>query len=179
MFFFIDRMDLQSIERIRKRKADDEDELLFFIIPALYVHLSNKVEKTIRHPSFLYGKRKVTEILSGHIKDCLVAFRMEPHIFIWLANYLRDEGLLSDTRIKVEEKLAFFLYMISHNASYEDLQLKFKHSGWSFSKYIKQVFDIIPILTRRFVRPRIIDEPHPKITMDTRFFPYFQVTILF
>lgn len=167
-------MDLQSIERIRKRKADDEDELLFFIIPALYVHLSNKVEKTIRHPSFLYGKRKVSEILSGHIKDCLVAFRMEPHIFIWLANYLRDEGLLSDTRIKVEEKLAFFLYMISHNASYEDLQLKFKHSGWSFSKYIKQFFDIIPVLTRRFVRPRIIDEPHPKITMDTRFFPYFQ-----
>jgi hypothetical protein len=104
---------------------------------------------------------------------------MEPHIFIWLANYLRDEGLLSDTRIKVEEKIAFFLYMISHNASYEDLQLKFKHSGWSFSKYIKQFFDIIPVLTRRFVRPRIIDEPHPKITMDTRFFPYFQVTILF
>jgi hypothetical protein len=42
MFFFIDRIDLQSIERIRKRKVDDEDELLFFIIPALYVHLSNK-----------------------------------------------------------------------------------------------------------------------------------------
>jgi hypothetical protein len=169
-------MDPQIIQRIRKRKADDEDELMFFIIPALYVHLST-VEKTIRHPSFLYGKRRVREILGGHIKNCLVAFRMEPHIFMWLANYLRDEGLLSDTRLKVEEKLAFFLYMISHNASYEDLQLKFQHSGWSFSKYIKQFFDIIPLLTRQFVRPRFVNEPHPKIAMDNRFFPYFQVTI--
>jgi hypothetical protein len=169
-------MDPQIIECIRKRKADDEDELMFFIIPALYVHLST-VEKNIRHPSFLYGKRRVREILGGHIKNCLVAFRMEPHIFMWLANYLRDEGLPSDTRLKVEEKLAFFLYMISHNASYEDLQLKFWHSGWSFSKYIKQFFDIIPLLTTQFVRPRFVNEPHPKIAMDNRFFPYFQVTI--
>ena len=169
-------MDVQSIERVRKRKADDEDELMFFIFPALYVHLS-KVEKTLRHPSFLYGNQRVRELLSGHIKNCLVAFRMEPHIFMWLATYLRDQGLISDTRLKVEEKLAFFLYMISHNASYEDLQIEFRHSGWSFSKYIKQFFDIIPILTRQFVRPRLINEPHPKIAMDNRFFPYFQVRI--
>jgi hypothetical protein len=162
MFCFIGRMDPQIIQRIRKRKADDEDELMFFIIPALYVHLST-VEKTIRHPSFLYGKRR--EILGGHIKNCHVAFRIKPHIFMWMTNYHRDEGLLSDTRLKVEQKLAFFLYMISHNASYEDLQLKFRHSGWSFSKYIKQIFDITPILTRQFVRPRFINELHPKISI--------------
>ena len=42
-------MDLQRIERVRKRKADDEDELMFFIFPALYVHLS-KVEKNYKTP---------------------------------------------------------------------------------------------------------------------------------
>uniref|UniRef100_A0ACD5XFZ7 Uncharacterized protein n=1 Tax=Avena sativa TaxID=4498 RepID=A0ACD5XFZ7_AVESA len=99
VFCFIGRMDPQSIQRIKKRKARDEDELMFFVFPALYVHLST-VKKNIRHPSFLYGKRRVREILGGHIKNCLVAFRMEPHIFMWLANYLRDEGLLSDSRLK-------------------------------------------------------------------------------
>ncbi|VAI60248.1 unnamed protein product [Triticum turgidum subsp. durum] len=54
---------------------------------------------------------------------------MEPRIFRALASYLRRENLISDKRIKVEEKLAFFLYMVSHNASYEDLQLEFQHSG--------------------------------------------------
>jgi hypothetical protein len=46
---------------------------------------------------------------------------MEPEIFRGLANYLRKERLIRDTRVKVE-KLNFFLYMISHNASFEDLQ---------------------------------------------------------
>ncbi|VAH88999.1 unnamed protein product [Triticum turgidum subsp. durum] len=56
---------------------------------------------------------------------------MEPRIFRDLASYLRRENLISDTRIKVE-KLAFFVYMVSHNASYEDLQLEFQHSGQTF-----------------------------------------------
>jgi hypothetical protein len=49
---------------------------------------------------------------------------MEPNIFMWLASYLSEEGLILDSRIKVEEKLAFFLYMLSHNASYEKMQEK-------------------------------------------------------
>lgn len=71
---------------------------------------------------------------------------MKPYIFRWLASYLRDGRLITDTRLKVEEKVAFFLFMISHNASYEDLQLEYKHSGWFFSKYIKEFFDIIPYM---------------------------------
>jgi hypothetical protein len=46
-----------------------------------------------------------------------------------LVDYLRKEGLVRDTRIKVEEKLGFFLFMLSRNASFGDLQEKFGHSG--------------------------------------------------
>lgn len=67
-----------------------------------------------------------------HVNNCLVAFRMEPYIFRSLASYLRSEKLIKDTRIKVEEKLTFLLYMLSHNASYEDLHLEFEHNGWTF-----------------------------------------------
>lgn len=168
-------MDPRRLERIRKRKADDDDEMLFFILPALYLHLT-QTEKNKRHSSILYGKKRVRELLDGHVKNCLTAFRMEPHIFRWLASYLRNEGLISDSILKVEEKLAFFLYTLSHNASYEDLQLEFQHSGSTFHTYIKEFFDIVPILATKFVRPpRYIDEPHPRIAMDDRFFPYFEV----
>jgi hypothetical protein len=167
-------VDLVSVERIRKRKKEDE-EFMFIILPALHFHLTWQKQGQIRHLSFVYGKEHVRKLLGGHLKDCLVTFRMEPYIFTWLASYLRDEGLILDSIIKVEEKLAFFLYMLSHNASYEQMQLEFKHSGWSFSKYVREFFDIIPTLTTRMVKPLNLYETHPKIATDRRFFPYFQV----
>lgn len=167
-------MNSRSLERIRKRREEDEDDMIFFIWPTLYQNLS-RIDKKQRHSSVLYGKRRVNEILQGHVKNCLVAFRMEPHIFKVLASYLRRENLMKDKTIKVEEKLAFFLYMLSHNASFQDLQLEYQHSGWTFHEYIKSFFDIVPTLSCRFLKHQSIDEPHPKIAGDPRFFPYFEV----
>jgi hypothetical protein len=80
-----------------------------------------------------------------------------------------------DSRIKVKEKLAFFLYMLSHNASFEDLQLKFQHSGSTFHDYITEFFSINPTLSTKFLKPRYIVESHPNIAMDELLFPHFQV----
>ena len=173
VLYFSSAMNERSLQRARKRKADDEEELLFFILPALYFHLTH-TEKIKRHSSVLYGKNKVRKLLDGHLMNCLVSFRMEPYIFRWLASYLRAEKLIEDSTIKVEEKLAFFLYMISHNASFQDLQLKFQHSNSTFHEYIKEFFNIIPILATRFLRPRYVDEPHPKIAMDVGSFHTFR-----
>jgi hypothetical protein len=38
-------MNQQSLEIVRKRKADDDDEMIFFIFPALYFHLLGSREK--------------------------------------------------------------------------------------------------------------------------------------
>jgi hypothetical protein len=50
-------MSLRSLERIRKRKTEDE-EFLFAILPALYFHLTwqRKIDKP--YLSFLYGKEQ-------------------------------------------------------------------------------------------------------------------------
>jgi hypothetical protein len=137
-------MELGSVERVRKGKNEDE-ESMFVILPALYFHLTWQKQRHQRHLSFVYEKEHVRELHGGHLKNFLAAFRMEPDIFMLLASYLREEGLILDSRIKVEdifillasylrvreeglildsrikveEKLAFFLYMLSHNASYE------------------------------------------------------------
>jgi len=130
--------------------------MMLFILPAVYLLSSNGGrKKRPRHTSKLSGKEKLKEILEGHPKNCCVAFRMEPIVFREIADFLKREHLLRDTRgVRVDERLGFFLFMLSHNASYEDLQYEFKHSG--------------------SVKPTIGSGPHWKISTDPRFFPYFE-----
>jgi hypothetical protein len=174
-------MNPQRLDRIRKRREEDDEEFMFLLLPILHfcqMDGRGKMERMQRHSSVLYGKARVDGILEGHVKNCRVAYRMEAHIFRSLASYLRSERLINDKRIKVEEKLAIFLYMLSHNASFQDLQLEFEHSNRTFHKCIKEFFNIIPVLTSRFLKPPIIDQPHPKIANDDRFYPYFKVLLL-
>jgi hypothetical protein len=169
-------MDMSNRDHIRKRREEDDDDLMFFILPSLHLlgYLGCSKRKS-QHTSALTGEEKVRELLEGHTKNCTTSFRMEPYIFKVLANYLRREGFVKDIRIKVEKKLGFFLYMIRHNASFEDLQVFFGHSNDTFHRVTKHFFDIvIPALCMQFLKPPS-NQVHPKIHGDNRFYPYFKV----
>ena len=171
-------MDVALRDHLRRRRdGEDDDMMLFFPMLHILGFSSNIArEKKRRHTSKLSGEEHVQELLQGHLKNCRVAFRMEPEIFKSLASYLRREGLVRDTRIKVEEKLAFFLYMLSHNASFEDLIEEFGHSGDTFHHHIKHFFDlVVPTLSKQFLKPPNPNHVHQKIERNPRFYPYFKV----
>uniref|UniRef100_K3Y1Z5 DUF8040 domain-containing protein n=1 Tax=Setaria italica TaxID=4555 RepID=K3Y1Z5_SETIT len=159
-------MNISLRDRIRKRREEEDDDMMMFLFPALYLMGSAREGgvKKKRHISEETGEVKVRRLLEGHIKNCQVTFRMEPHIFKELATYLRRKRLVVDTRITVEEKLGFFLYMLSRNASYEDLAVTFGHSNDTFHRHINHFF-------KKSLDP---NQVHPKIQDNPRFYPFFK-----
>jgi hypothetical protein len=133
-------------------------------------------EKIPEHTSSLPSAKKIKEILDGHMNWCKQEFRMEPEIFRSVANFLRDQNMLRDTRrMKIEEHLGLFMFMLSHNASTDRLKKEFQHSGETVHRKINKVFDIITALTQKIIKLPNPSRTHVKITSDPRFMPFFQV----
>uniref|UniRef100_K3YMY0 Uncharacterized protein n=1 Tax=Setaria italica TaxID=4555 RepID=K3YMY0_SETIT len=170
-------MNISLRDRIRKRREEEDDDMMMFLFPALYLMGSAREGgvKKKRHTSEETGEVKVRRLLEGHIKNCQVTFRMEPHIFKELATYLRRKRIVVDTRIMIEEKLGFFLYMLSRNTSYEDLAVTFGHSNDTFHRHINHFFKkFIPTLSRRFLQSPDPNQVHPNIQDNPRFYPFFK-----
>jgi hypothetical protein len=165
------------MDRIRKfmlQEEEDDDELFLVLLPALYSSLYE--EKRPVHTSSLSGAQLVKEILEGHESWSKVEFRMEPEIFRAVSDYLKRERLLEGTtRVDVDEQLGMFMYMISHNATNQDLQKKFQHSAETVHRKLNEIINLIPLLVQRFVKVPTSLQPHPKIMSNPRFWPYFQV----
>nr|XP_034586585.1 uncharacterized protein LOC117849098 [Setaria viridis] len=162
-----------EVRRFMLEEEEEDDELFLVMVPALQQCLYE--EKRPEHSSTLSGVKKVVQILEGHENWCKVEFRMEPEIFRVIANYLRVENLLCDTRgVRVEEQLGMFMFMLSHNASIDRLKKEFQHSGETIHRKITEFFDIIPALTHRFLKLPNVNHTHVKIASDPRFMPFFQ-----
>ncbi|XP_072147857.1 uncharacterized protein [Setaria viridis] len=170
-------MSISLRDCIRKRREEKDDERMMFIFPTLYLmgFAREGGVKKKRHTSEETGEVKVRRLLEGYVKNCQVTFRMEPHIFKEVATYLRRKRFIVDTRITVEEKLGFFLYMLSRNASYEDLAVTFGHSNDTFHCHINHFFNkVIPTLSRRFLQSPNPNQVHPKILENPRYYPFFK-----
>lgn len=76
-----------KIIKIISQEQEEDDELFFLLVPALYSCLYE--EKQPVHTSSLSGAAKVKEILEGHESWSRVEFRMEPDIFRSIADYLK------------------------------------------------------------------------------------------
>ncbi|KAJ8771967.1 hypothetical protein K2173_027144 [Erythroxylum novogranatense] len=120
------------------------------------------------------GTKFVDEVLSGESERCLENFRMDKQVFYKLCDTLQARGLLRHTnRIKIEEQLAIFLFIVGHNLRTRAVQELFKYSGETISRHFNNVLGAIMQITRDYLQLPGSDVT-PEISTDPRFYPYFK-----
>uniref|UniRef100_A0A6N2MPR0 Uncharacterized protein n=1 Tax=Salix viminalis TaxID=40686 RepID=A0A6N2MPR0_SALVM len=104
--------------------------------------------------SLTNGTKFVDEVLRGPSDRCLENFRMDKHAFYKLCDILQGKGLLRHTnRIKIEEQLAIFLFIIGHNLRTRAVQELFRYSGETISRHFNNVLNAIMAISLDFFQP--------------------------
>ncbi|EEF31599.1 uncharacterized protein LOC8263895 isoform X2 [Ricinus communis] len=120
------------------------------------------------------GTKFVDEVLAGQSDRCLENFRMDKQVFYKLCDILQAKGLLRHTnRIKIEEQLAIFLFIVGHNLRTRAVQELFRYSGETISRHFNNVLNAIMAISLDFFHPPGSDVPS-EILGDPRFYPYFK-----
>lgn len=113
----------------------------------------------------------VYQILNGPNEQCLENFRMDKPVFYKLCDILQTRGLLRHTnRIKIEEQLAIFLFIIGHNLRTRAVQELFRYSGETISRHFNNVLNAVMAISTDFF------QSNPNVTLedDPRFYPHFK-----
>nr|XP_043613895.1 uncharacterized protein LOC122585836 [Erigeron canadensis] len=116
----------------------------------------------------------VDDVLNGDNDFCVENFRMDKHVFYKLCDIFQAKGLLRHTsRIKIEEQLAIFMFIVGHNLRTRAVQELFKYSGETISRHFNNVLNAIIAISLDFFKPPASEIP-PEIRNDPRFYPYFK-----
>lgn len=82
----------------------------------------------------------IQELLNGSPIVCYDLMRMDKNGFISLCQLFKEKGWLSDSKhLTVEEKMAMFLFTISHNLRNRFIKIRFQHSGHTVHRYFHEV----------------------------------------
>ena len=107
--------------------------------------------------------------------NCSNQLRMRRAPFFRLCNLFRERELLKDSiHTSIEEQVAMFLLVVSHNQRFRARQPTFRRSIEVISRYFKAVLFAVGELRDEMIRPPST-QIHPKIQQSTRFNPYFKV----
>ncbi|CAH2080252.1 unnamed protein product [Thlaspi arvense] len=111
----------------------------------------------------------VYQILNGPNEQCLENFRMDKPVFYKLCDILQTRGLLRHTnRIKIEEQLAIFLFIVGHNLRTRAVQELFRYSGETISRHFNNVLNAVMAISMDFFQST--PNPNPSLEDD----PYFK-----
>lgn len=127
------------------------------------------------HSSESKQTKFVDDVLKGPNGSCLENFRMDKPAFYKLCDILHTRGLLRHTnKIKIEEQLAIFMFIVGHNLRTRAVQELFRYSGETISRHFNNVLSALLTISLDFFQPPKSDVPSA-ILEDPQYYPYFMV----
>ncbi|XP_020253243.1 putative nuclease HARBI1 isoform X1 [Asparagus officinalis] len=100
---------------------------------------------------------------------------MKKEAFINLCEELKRIGKLKHSRnLTIQEQVAIFLFVLSHNERQRMAADRFQHSLEAISTYFKKVLYAICSLTKYVIVPPSYDATPPEISYTTKYYPYFK-----
>nr|GMD36741.1 putative nuclease HARBI1 [Ipomoea batatas] len=92
--------------------------------------LETSISREPSHCLASHGTKFVDGVLKGENEVCLENFRMDKHVFYKLCDMVKTRGLLRHTnRIKIEEQVAIFMFILGRNLRTRAVQELFKYSS--------------------------------------------------
>ena len=107
---------------------------------------------------------------------CRDITRMGPEAFTNLCEILQEYGGLQPTKlVSIEEQVAKFLYILSHNVRNWATSFFFHHSSETISHHFHSVLRSIISLEEQFLCQPTRVQVSPKVKYSSRFYLYFKV----
>ncbi|XP_074348641.1 uncharacterized protein LOC141687308 [Apium graveolens] len=133
-----------------------QDQLLCLMIMYCYLRnlRSRSVPRIKDNNSILPGYAYTSELLNGSNTQCQDMMRLSRVAYIELCNLFKERGWVQGSRYStVEEKIAMFLHVISHNDRFIKIKNRFQHSTQTAHKYFHEVLNGMMEFAKEIIVP--------------------------
>jgi hypothetical protein len=111
---------------------------------------------------------------SGDV-NCVNLLRMRRAPFFQLCDLFRSRELVRDSiHASIEEQVAMFLHVVGHNQRFRVVDLTFRRSVETISRFFQRVLYAVGELRNEMIVPPSTNV-HPKVHGSRRWYPYFKV----
>lgn len=108
---------------------------------------------------------------------CVNLLRMKRRPFFLLCDLFRSRQLVTDSiHASVEEQVAMFLHVVGHNERFRVVDLSFRRSRETISRYFQKVLYAVGEPRNELIVPPDTNV-HPRIHGSRRWYPYFKVGV--
>ena len=149
---------------------DHDQKLLLVILMYFYIRYFWKrgVKRVRDNDSEMTGHQYTLELLERSPLQCVEILRMSRESFVRLCCHFRVYYSLKDSKhVSVEEKMAMFLMMISHNQRYVIIKRRFQHSKQTIHKFFYEVLEKMMLFAKEMIVPTTFN-PNPNFPGHSR-----------